>query len=387
MPDAPAYNPKSVTLLAATGETIFYLVSAKNMLIDHKLGTDDDSNWFTDKYGNISNVMLPVVGIYDTYVNLPSTASLQIGDYALVTADHTLHRVLDSSGSNVWTASNKGVSIDGNRLFLNKGDSDKIVRWDGTAFSQIAGSSDGGSNEFIGAPVIFANRIQSQTNGSPGRTKSYIYQTATANPHIVHSVYDSSTQQWLWDTEHAVDVSSIYGSAWYDALYIETDTGRMWTVSSSDNHLQPVTMGTYTKLVVMTETCGGSGWEYAVSGSTSAPTPAANGRCLIMTTETSSSTGVTTVVPLWCLAVSDGQGGYLWDTEHPVSADSDFSSSYIYYAEATGRLYMYVDGNTTLTFIARPGTGGSGTSNIELEDVQTLSNTQYPNPTSWQPSV
>lgn len=380
MPDAPAYNPKSVTLLAATGETIFYLVSAKNMLIDHKLGTDDDSNWFTDKYGNISNVMLPVVGIYDTYLELPSTTSLQIGDYALVTEDHTLHRVLDSSGNKVWTASNKGVSIDGNRLFLNKGDSDKIVRWDGTAFSQIAG---GGSNEFIGAPVIFANRIQSQNNGSPGRTKSYIYQPSSDNPKIVHAVYDTSTNQWVWDTEHPVDVSDIYGAAWQDALYIETDTGRMWTVSSSDSHLLPVTQGTYTKLIVMTETFGGSGWEYAVTGSTDAPEAVANGRCLIMMSSTSN--GVTTMAPLWCNAVSDGQGGYTWDTQNPVSASNDLSSSYIYYATATGKLYMYVEGAGSLTCIARPGTG-SGSSSIEFENVTGLSNTTYPNPVEWTPA-
>lgn len=377
MPDAPAYNPKPVTLLAATGETIFYLVSAKNMLIDHKLGTGDESNWFTDKYGNINNVMLPVVGIYDTYVNLPSTTSLQIGDYALVTADHTLHRVLDSSGSKVWTASNKGVAVDGNRLFLNKGDSDKIVRWDGEAFAAV---SAGGAS---GAPVIFANRIQNASPGTPGRTKSYIYQPSTDNPKIVYAVYDTSTSSYIWDTEHPVDVSSIYGVAWQDALYIETDTGRMWTVSSSDSHLQPVTQGTYTKLVVMTETFGGSGWEYAVTGSTDAPEAAANGRCLIMATTTNG--GVTTVTPLWCLAVSDGQGGYNWDTQNPVSASNDLSSSYIYYATATGKLYMYIEGAGSLTCIARPGTGG-GSSSIEFENVTGLSNTTYPNPVEWTPA-
>lgn len=246
----------------------------------------------------------------------------------------------------------------------------------GTMFQLIGGSTV----TAVGAPVIFANRIQASSPGTPGKTKSYITQASTANPQIIFAVYDSSTTTWSWDTGHPVDVSSIYGDSWYDALYIETDTGRLWTVSSSDSRLQPVTMGTYTRLIIMTETFYGSGWEDAVTGGDAAPTPVANGSCLIMSSSTSG--GVTTITPLWCLAVSDGQGGYTWDTQHPVSAESDLSSSYIYYATATGKLYMYVDGNSSLTCIARPGSGG-GSINVSFENVTGLSNTTYPDPVGW----
>lgn len=230
-------------------------------------------------------------------------------------------------------------------------------------------------------PVLYASRINVNTSAvTPGKTKTVITQASTANPYIIRCI--QSGGNWVWDTTHAEDIEDVYGKAWQNALYIETETGRMWTVSTNDNHLEPVTMGTYTQLIVMTETFGGSGWQYAVTGSNDAPTPVANGRCLIMTTETNSGTGVTTVRPLWCLAVSDGQGGYTWDTTNPVPADVDLSSSHIYYATATGRLYMYINGNSSLTRIASPGAGG-GSSNLTFENFG--DGTTYPDPTEWAP--
>lgn len=372
--------------LAATGDRIYYLASTKNMVVDYSVTPDftdtnrNDAYWFTDKWGNIKHTVTPIIGVYETYASLPSAEEQTVGSYALVTTTHKMYKVTENSSTHVksWTSEANGALVTEDQLFVNKGDGDKLYRWGGTTFDVVSG---GGSS---GAPVIFANRIQAVSPGTPGRTKSYIYQASTDNPKIVYAVYNAGTSSYVWDTEHPVDVSSIYGAAWYDALFIETDTGRLWTVSSSDSHLQPVTPGNYTKLIVMTETFGGSGWEYAVTGSTDAPEAAANGRCLIMTSETNSSTGVTTVTPLWCLAVSDGQGGYSWDTQNPVSASNDLSSSYIYYATATGKLYMYVDGAGSLTCIARPGTGSG--SNLELENVTGLSNTTYPNPVEWTQS-
>lgn len=350
------------TQLAATGERIYYLVSAKHLLIDHKKGSADD-NWFTDKFGNINSVLTPIIGVYDTYASLPSASMQTTGAYALVSAGPYLHRVEETSGTKAWTASDKGVPVDGTRLFINQADDGKLYRWGGEAFEAV---SAGGASGSSGAPVIFANRIQATSPGTPGRTKSYIYQPSTDNPKIVYAVYNASTSSYVWDTEHPVDVFSIYGYEWQSALYIETDTGCMWTVSSSDSHLQPVTPGKYTKLVVMTEVFGGSGWQYAITGRTGAPAATANGRCLILTTTTSGST--TTVIPRWCLAVSDGQGGYTWDTTNTVSAADDLSTSNLYYATATGKLYMHMDGDTSLTCIASPSAGsGEGSSGSSCE--------------------
>lgn len=351
------------TQKAATGEKIYYLASAKHLLIDHKAGTADD-NWFTDKFGNINSTATPVIGVYAAYSNLPSASGLATGSYALVTEGHVMHRVLETDGGKAWTASNKGVPVDGTRLFVNMSDGNKLYRWTGTVFAPAVCN--------VAKPVIYANRIRTgavtPTAGvEPGKTRTVLWQPDTDDPILYRSVQNGNT--WEWDS--GVSIERFYGTYWQDALFIETDTGKYWTVSTSDTHLAPVNDTAQTKLLTFTKWYGSSGWVYGLTSDQDNP-PGSGRRALVFT-----GSGI-----VWChSAYNQLTSEWYWDTDNTVSAEEDINLSTLYFTTVDGKLWMYMAG-TGLVLIATTGTGTSsgGSSDITFE---VFGSTTYPNPSAW----